>query len=69
LRAAAFLSLASWLVLGFFALSIAQQPKPKNYILNVLESGELDLHTPLRWHGMFRDEPAMLPWASPTKLN
>jgi hypothetical protein len=43
LRAATLLSLAAWLVLGFFAASIAQQPKPKNYVLNVLNSGELDL--------------------------
>jgi competence protein ComEC len=55
-------SLAAWLVLGFFAASLAQEPKPKNYILNVIESGQLDLHTPLRWHGVLRDEPATLPW-------
>jgi hypothetical protein len=30
LRAATFLSLAAWLVLGFVAASTAQQPKPKN---------------------------------------
>jgi len=52
------------LVLGFFAASIAQQPKPKNYVLNVLNSGELDLHAPLRWHGILRDEPATLPWGT-----
>ena len=51
LRAATFLSLAAWLALGFFAASIAQQPKPKNYILHVLNSGELDLHAPLGWLG------------------
>src|SRR5258708_3893508 len=59
LRAATFLSLAAWLVLGFFAASIAQQPKPKNYVLNVLNSGELDLHAPLRWHGILRDQPIL----------
>jgi len=64
LRAATFLSLAAWLVLGFFAASIAQQPKPKNYVLNVLNSGELDLHALLRWHGILRDEPATLPWGT-----
>ena len=62
LRAATFLSLAAWLVLGFFAASIAQKPKPKNYVLNVLNSRELDLHAPLRWHGILRDEPGTLPW-------
>jgi len=59
LRAATFLSLAAWLVLGFFAASIAQQPEPKNYVLNVLDSGELDLQAPLRWHGILRDEPIL----------
>ena len=58
-RAATFLPLAAWLVLGFFAASIAQQPKPKNYVLNVLNSGELGLHAPLRWHGILRDEPIL----------
>ena len=47
-------------VLGFFAASITQQPQPKNYVLSVIESGELDLHTPPRWHGILRDEPAAL---------
>jgi hypothetical protein len=59
LRTARFLSPAAWLVLGFLAASIAQQPEPKNYVLNVLSSGELDLQAPLRWHGMLRDEPIL----------
>jgi hypothetical protein len=59
LRAATFLSLAAWLVLGFFAASIAQQPEPKNCVLKVLNSGELDLQAPLRWHGMLRDGPIL----------
>jgi hypothetical protein len=62
LRGATILSLAAWLVLGFFGATIAQEPKPQNYILKVIQSGELDLHTPLRWHGVLRDEPATLPW-------
>ena len=59
LRVATFLSLAAWLVFGFFAASVAQQPEPKNYVLNVPNSGELDLQAPLRWHGMLRDEPIL----------
>jgi hypothetical protein len=51
--------------LGWFSASlpasVAQQPAAKNYVLNVLNSGELDLHAPLRWHGILRDEPATLP--------
>ena len=62
LRGATTFSLAAWLVVGFLASSSAQEPKPKNYILNVIESDQLDLLTPLRWHGTLRDEPAALPW-------
>jgi len=62
LRGATILALAVWLVLGFLGATIAQEPRPKNYILNVIQSGELDVHTPLRWHGVLRDEPATLPW-------
>ena len=59
---ATILSPAVWLVLGFLGATIAQEPRPKNYILNVIQSGELDVHTPLRWQGVLRDEPATLPW-------
>jgi len=62
LRGATILALAVWLVLGFLGATIAQEPRPKNYILNVIQSGELDVHTPLRWHGVLRDEPVTLPW-------
>ena len=62
LRAATFPSLAAWLALGFFAASIAQQRKPKNDVLNVPNSGELDLHAPLRGRGILGDEPATLRW-------
>jgi len=62
LLGATIFSLATWLVLGFFGATIAQEPKSKKYILNVIQSGELDLHMPLRWHGVLRDEPATLPW-------
>jgi len=60
---------ASGIAMGLWPMaanraSIAQQPKPKNYVLNVLNSGELDLHAPLRWHGILRDEPATLPWGT-----
>jgi len=62
LRRATLFSLATWLVVGFLGASVAQEPKPKNCRLNVIESGQLDLPTPLRSHGTLRDEPAALPW-------
>jgi competence protein ComEC len=58
------LSLATWLALGICGASIANQPKPKNYILNLIDRGEIDLHAPLRWHGILRKEPATLPWGT-----
>jgi len=33
LRGATILALAVWLVLGFLGATIAQEPRPKNYIL------------------------------------
>jgi Domain of unknown function (DUF4131) len=62
LRLAAALCLTAWLVLGACGAAIANQPRPRNYILNLIEAGEIDLHTPLRWHGVLRDEPTALPW-------
>jgi hypothetical protein len=62
LHAAATFLLIVWLVLGACGASIYNQPKPKNYILNVIDAGTIDLHAPLCWHGVLRDEPASLPW-------
>jgi len=62
LRLAAAPCLTAWLVLGACGAAIANQPGPRNYILNLIETGEIDLHTPLRWHGVLRDEPTALPW-------
>ena len=30
--------------------------------MSVVDTGRVDLKTPLRWHGRLRDEPARLPW-------
>jgi competence protein ComEC len=55
-------SMSSWALLGIIAAGIAQQPLPANHITKLADSGRIDLHTPLRWHGKLRDEPARLPW-------
>lgn len=55
-------SLASWLVLGVVAAWIAEQPLPSTHVITQIEAGRLELHTPLRWQGRLRDEPAKLPW-------
>ena len=62
LAVGAALSMSAWIMLGALSAAIAQQPLPRDHVLARLDSGEFDLHTPLRWHGRLRDEPARLPW-------
>jgi competence protein ComEC len=59
---AATVSVLSWIILGVLGAGIANQPRPADYILSLVEAGRVDLKTPLRWHGRLRDEPARLPW-------
>ena len=59
---AAAISSLSWLILGVLGAGIANQPRPADHVLSLLEAGHLELKTPLRWHGRLRDEPARLPW-------
>lgn len=59
---AAAISFLSWSLLGTLAAGIAEQPRPSDHVLMLLQSGRLDLKSPLRWHGRLRDEPARLPW-------
>ena len=55
-------SMSSWILLGILGTGIAQQPRPANHVTILIDGGRIDLHTPLRWHGKLRDEPARLPW-------
>jgi competence protein ComEC len=55
-------SILCWLMLGVLGAAIANQPRPADHVLSLVEAGRLDLKTPLRWHGRLRDEPARLPW-------
>jgi hypothetical protein len=55
-------SLAAWIGLGIFAALLSQQPLPSHHILNRIATDELDLHSPLRWHGRLREEPESVPW-------
>ena len=59
---AATLSILSWILLGALGAGIANQSRPADYILSVVEAGRVELKTPLQWHGRLRDEPARLPW-------
>jgi competence protein ComEC len=64
LRASAVASLLCWLTLGVTSSAIAQRPLPSNHVTQVLDRNQLSLKTPLRWHGILRDEPAGLPWGT-----
>jgi competence protein ComEC len=55
-------SLLSWVALGVLSAAIAQQPLPPDHVVRLVDNGPLDLHSPLRWYGTLRDEPARLPW-------
>ena len=58
----AIISGVSWILLGTLAAWISNQPLPATHILSLINTGRIDLHTPLRWHGRLRDEPTKLPW-------
>jgi competence protein ComEC len=55
-------SFFAWIFLGMIGACVAEQPRPADHILNLVAADRIDLHTPLRWHGTLRDEPARLPW-------
>ena len=59
---AAAASLLSWVLLGVLGAGVAEQPRPADHVLSLVDEGRIDLKTPLRWHGQMRDEPARLPW-------
>jgi hypothetical protein len=55
-------SLLAWFSLGILSAVMAQQPSTSVHIVTLVDSGQLDLRSPLRWHGVPRDEPSRLPW-------
>ncbi len=61
---AAAVSLLSWMLLGFLGACIAEQPRPADHVISLVEEGHIQLRTPLRWHGVLRDEPTRLPWGT-----
>ena len=44
-------SLVSWATLGVLSAAIAQQPLPLDHVMRLVDSGTLDLRSPLRWYG------------------
>ena len=59
---AAVVSGVAWILLGVVGAWISEQPLPRTHVMRLIETGAIDLHTPLRWHGTLKDEPAKLPW-------
>lgn len=41
-------SLLSWIVLGILSAGIALQPLPSDHVAELIDGGQLDLHSPLR---------------------
>jgi competence protein ComEC len=62
LWAASAAALACWVLLGVVGACLGQQPRPGNHVTSLLANGRLTLRTPLRWHGVLREEPTRLPW-------
>jgi competence protein ComEC len=55
-------SLLAWGLLGFLGAELAEQPRSADHVLTFVAQGQVDLQSPLRWHGRLRDEPSELPW-------
>jgi competence protein ComEC len=64
LIASAVVALLCWFGVGLTSSTIAQQPLPPNHVTQLLDHNQLSLKTPLRWHGILRDEPTHLPWGT-----
>jgi competence protein ComEC len=62
IAAAGVASLACWIFLGAASVGVEQQPRRADHVLGLVEAGGLQLKTPLRFHGLLRDEPEKLPW-------
>jgi len=59
---AGFVAMACWVSLGAAGMLLSEQPAAPSYVISVVQNRDIDLHSPLRWHGSLRDEPARLPW-------
>ena len=57
-------ALCSWMFLGVVANRIEEQPLPADHVLSLIETGQVELKSPLRWKATLRDEPQRLPWGT-----
>jgi competence protein ComEC len=65
----AIVSLAAWVALGIFASVLANRPLPANHVLSRFSAQQIPQHTPLRWYGTLRSEPARVPWGYSLELS
>jgi len=59
---AALFAAGAWLSLGAGASLLERTSVPSNLAGTLIESGELDAGTALRWRGRLRGDPLQLPW-------
>jgi competence protein ComEC len=62
LSSASAASALCWVSLGLLGAWIGEQPIAADHVVRLVDQARVDLHTPLKWHGRIRDEPAKLPW-------
>jgi hypothetical protein len=55
-------SLLCWGMLGVVAVFIEEQPRREDHILSLVDAGEINLKSPLRYYGRLADQPEKLPW-------
>jgi competence protein ComEC len=52
----------AWLALGVTAANLERAAVPANLASTLIESGQLDVGTALRWQGRLRSDPLAFPW-------
>ena len=55
-------SLLAWFFLAAAAAQFERIAVPLNQVTNLTSRGQLDLDQPLRWRGILRADPLLLPW-------
>jgi len=58
-----------WLSVGIAASNLERISAPTNLAGTLIESGELDSGTALRWRGRLRGDPLQLPWGARYEIN
>jgi competence protein ComEC len=66
---AALFAAGAWLLLGMIATNLERASVPPNLASTLIETGELDAETALRWRGRLRGDPLQLPWGLRYEIN